>query len=74
MTRDERFLKEIYKIHQKGKKRINPQKLGAVLGLSERQIASILRGLMRSNLVKRLGPDEIGLTPRGEEVALTLTL
>lgn len=73
MTKDERFLIEIYKRLKATKKEtLNPYLLGKELGHKEHLIGNILRNLMQANLVKRFSPEEIGLTPRGSEVAESL--
>ena len=72
MTKDERLLREIYKKLQTGRETVNPFDIGHDLGFKDHQITIILRGLMQANLVKRFAPEEVALTSRGQEVALTL--
>ncbi|NGX54473.1 MAG: hypothetical protein KR126chlam2_00084 [Chlamydiae bacterium] len=72
MTKDERFLREIYKKLQAGEETVNPFDIGHDLSFTNHQIINILRGLMQANLVKRFTSEEVALTPRGQEVAVTL--
>ncbi|MCC5831451.1 MAG: hypothetical protein JJU12_00205 [Chlamydiales bacterium] len=73
MTKDERFLVELYK-KLKGdlESTCNPYLLGRELNYKEHLMKNILKGLMQANLVKRYSEEEIGLTKRGREVAESL--
>lgn len=71
MTKDELFVKELYKRLQE-RETIDPYFVGRKLGYSERQIKNILQGLMQANFVKRYSSDEVALTPLGEELARSL--
>lgn len=73
MTKDERFLIEIYrKLKESDRETCNPEDIALELGYNTRLMNNILKGLMQANLVKRYTPDEITLTPRGFEVARSL--
>ncbi|MCH9627449.1 MAG: hypothetical protein S4CHLAM2_10890 [Chlamydiales bacterium] len=73
MTKDERFLFELYRqLQQSGMDTFDPHKIAETLGYNERLTKNILNGLMRANLVKRYNEDEVGLTPRGLEVVRLL--
>ncbi len=70
MTKDERFLLELYrKLQESGGDYFDPQKIADSLGYNERLTKNILNGLMRANLVKRRSEGEVSLTERGLEVA-----
>ena len=68
MTKDERLLLELYNSEEGVEQSVLMEKLH----FSPRQIKTILQGLMQANLVKRFGPDEVGLTERGRTVAQSL--
>lgn len=71
MTKDELFVKELYK-HLKEQETVDPFLVGRRLGYSERQVKNILRGLMQANFVKRFAEGEVALTSLGEELARSL--
>lgn len=74
MTKDERFLAELYRtLHGDLEGSVDPNAIAEKLGYNERLIKNILKGLMRANLVARYSPEEIGLTARGLEVAQSLS-
>lgn len=72
MTKDERFLMELYKQHEKKVEFVDPKKIAEILGFKEHLTKNILKGLIQANLVKRYTPDEVALTERGREVARSL--
>jgi Mn-dependent DtxR family transcriptional regulator len=75
MTKDERFLIEIYRASQLSAhegKEINPIPLAQKLGYKELLLKNILKGLRQANLIKIYGPEEIVLTERGIAVACSL--
>lgn len=75
MTKDERFLIEIFRIFQANKDPetpINPLTIAKKLGYKENLTKEILKGLRLANLIKIYGPEEIILTERGHEVARSL--
>ncbi len=75
MTRDEKFLLELFK-ESKGSSRektgIDPDHISKKLGLSERQTKTILRWLFQANIIKTLEGNQIYLTSHGESVARSL--
>ncbi len=74
MTKDERFLVELYrKLRENLDATCDPHSIANELNYNERLMKNILRGLMQANLVKRYSEEEIGLTERGLEVARTLS-
>ncbi len=73
MTRDERFLIQVYKMtHAVKVKDISPEKVGASLAYSERLIKNILRGLMQANFLRRTHGENIQLTEQGLELIKSL--
>lgn len=75
MTKDERFLIELYRLLEgKSDRTIDPHRVAVVLGYKEHLMKNILKGLMQANLVKRYSPDEVGLTARGIDVARSLSI
>lgn len=74
MTKDERFLVELYKeLKENLDGTIDPHIIAKKLGLKDHLLKNILQGLIQANLVKRYSPDEIGLTERGIGVAESLS-
>lgn len=67
MTKDERFLIELYKRGSSVDTAIDPYPIAKALGFQDHLMGNILRGLAQANLVSREGTD-VKLTPRGEEV------
>lgn len=74
MTKDERFLVELYReLNGDVDKTCDPHQLAQELNYNEHLTKNILKGLMQANLVKSYSPDEVGLTQRGLEVAQSLS-
>ena len=68
MTKDERFLVEIYrKANSDGT--VDPFQVGYVLGFSDHITKNILKMLMKANFVKQNGSNTVSLTTRGRVVA-----
>jgi Mn-dependent DtxR family transcriptional regulator len=75
MTKDERFLIEIYKASQASKEpdeEINPVPIAKKLGYKEHLTKELLKGMRQANLIKIYSPEAIILTERGREVARSL--
>jgi Mn-dependent DtxR family transcriptional regulator len=73
MTKDERLILEIYQRILKTKKTTaNALEIGASLGYKEHLVRNIIQGLMKANLVKGIGPEKVGLTDGGKELAQSL--
>lgn len=72
MTKDEKLLVEIYRSLDPVDEVADPYAVGEKIGFKEKLVKNILQGLMQANLVKRYGPNEVGLTERGREVVSTL--
>lgn len=75
MTKDERFLIEIYRtIKASGNfnNSINPLQIAKKQGYKELLMKEILKGLRQANLIKIYGPEEITITERGIVVAQSL--
>ena len=72
MTKDERFLIEVYRAHLAGQEEINPHLIAQKLGIKEIPTNEILKGLRQANFIKIYGPEEIVLTERGIELARSL--
>lgn len=75
MTKDERFLLEIFRrIQAKGdpKGTIDALKLGKELGMRDHLAGNILGGLMKANFIKKYGENEFGLTELGRKIAQSL--
>jgi DNA-binding MarR family transcriptional regulator len=73
MTKDERFLIELYrKLRENPDGVCDPRLIAKELNYNERLMKNILKGLMQANLVKRYSDEEVGLTERGREVAESL--
>lgn len=74
MTKDERFLIEIFKkANEAGDPfcAVDPMQVAQHIGFSPRQAGTILRGLCQANFLKKQG-DRVHLTPRGEELVRSL--
>ena len=69
MTKDERFLLEMYRKLETLDDTLDPYQLAKDLGYSERLTQNILRGLCQANFIKKYDEDEVGLTERGIELA-----
>lgn len=75
MTRDERFLVELFLLTQNSiDEGIDSLEVGKKLGYKEKLIYNILRGLMQANFVKRVDDDAIKLTPQGLALVKDLML
>jgi Mn-dependent DtxR family transcriptional regulator len=72
MTKDERFLIELYRALKGSNRLINPLEIAKRLNYKENLTKNILKGLRQANLIKIYGPEEIELTERGIEVARSL--
>jgi len=75
MTKDERFLIELYRASQAAGSpdvEINPLPIAKKLGYKEHLTKELLKGLCKANLIKAYGPEEIVVTERGQEVARAL--
>lgn len=72
MTKDERFLIELYKTLAAGRETVNPTAIAKKLGYKEVETREILKGLGQANLIKIYSPEELVLTERGIEVARSL--
>ncbi len=75
MTKDERFLIEIYKALQAAgnlEGSVNPQKIAKKLGFREVLLREIIKGLAKANFIKSYGPEEITLTEGGRALARSL--
>lgn len=75
MTKDERFLLQIYKhlqSHHNLDGVVDPEVIRKELNFTDHLLKNILKGLMQANLVRRYSNEEIGLTERGKEVAKQL--
>lgn len=75
MTKDERFLVELYRtLNSSGNLEagINPQQLAKKLGYKELLTKDILKGLRQANFIIIDGPEEIAITQRGIDVARSL--
>ncbi len=75
MTKDERFLIDLYralKASGKLENSINPMQMAQKRGYKELLAKNILKGLRQANLIKFLSPEEIVLTTRGIDVARDL--
>jgi Mn-dependent DtxR family transcriptional regulator len=75
MTKDERFLIELYRAviaagDPEGS--VNPKQIANKLGYKENLTKEILKGLRQANLVKIYSPEEVVLTERGLGVARSL--
>lgn len=68
MTKDERFLIELYhalKMSGDLENSINPMEVAKQHGYKELLAKNILKGLRQANLIKIYGPEEIIMTERG---------
>ena len=72
MTKDERFLIELYRAAQAAEVVVNPVPLAKKLGYKENLTKELLKGLRQANLVKIISPQEVELTERGVQVARAL--
>lgn len=72
MTKDERFLVEMYRKMSESGETIDPYQVGKGLGYNDHLITNILKMLMQANLVKRYDPHSVALTVRGQEVARSM--
>jgi len=75
MTKDERFLIELYRFSAQSvdpEKIVNPTQVAKNLGYKVLLLKDVLKGLRQANLIKIYGPEEIIITERGSEVARSL--
>lgn len=71
MTKDERFLLELYLLKLSGVDSIDPYELGKKLSYSERQTKNIINWLAQANFIKKI-ENEITITPHGETLAIKI--
>ena len=72
MTKDERFLAEIYRLLGDMEESVDPYQVGEKLGYSKHVTTNILQMLMQANFVKRYKPHQVTLTARGRQVAKSI--
>jgi predicted transcriptional regulator len=75
MTKDERFLIELYRASLAAgdpEATIDPTKVAKKLGYNENLTKELLKGLCKANLVKTYSKEELIVTERGCEVARAL--
>ena len=75
MTKDERFLIELYKAAVASgnpDEAINPQPIIKRLGYKELLIKDIVKLLAKANFIKVYGPEEIVVTENGRNLARSL--
>ncbi len=72
MTKDERYLVEVYKSVKTPTECTSAKSITDKLGFKEKLTQNILRGLMQANLVKWCDADQICLTDRGVKVVQSL--
>ncbi len=72
MTKDERFLIEVYKAKLAGQESVDPAQIAKKLGYKANLTKEILKGLQQANFVKALSPEELIITEHGEELARSL--
>lgn len=75
MTKDERFLVELFKAAVASgdpEAPLNPQPIIKRLGYKELLIKDILKGLTKANFIKIEGPEELVVTEGGRALARSL--
>jgi Mn-dependent DtxR family transcriptional regulator len=73
MTKDERFIIEIFRAIQTSKEgTADPKEIAKKLGFKEVLTYEILKGLQKANFIKMPTPEAAILTERGEELARSL--